>query len=539
MRKHSLLPLIAPALLLMAGCATFERDSQPPQEPESLPGTELAAEPDPFEAIDQAIRRLGERQPVSIEIEPVEQEPVDLWQRLVGRFAFAECAEDSRAERWANWFSAQDDYMERVFARARPWLHHIANEIEARDLPGELALVPIVESAYDPFAYSHGRAAGTWQFIASTARDHGLSINDWYDGRRDVYASTSAALDYLGFLGQRFDNEWPLALAAYNAGQGRVGRALQRAGASPARYQLHRLPLPRETLAYVPKITGLGCLFAEPERFGFELPVWEDQPGFAKVELTGPIDIVQAAFETGLDLAELVALNPGLNRHLTPPEGPHHLIVPKEHADNGLELKLRELEPAATLSWREVEVRRGDTLSHLAVRHNTSIDSLRSANGINGDRIAAGQRLRIPDAATAPTRPELDAGYRELARLHERLLPSKRFIHQVRPGESLWVIARRYNVTVADLQRWNGLGNRALIRPGQRLMVNMERQGTAAAQPAARRPDHHTVRQGESLWLIARRHRVRLADLMEWNNLDENSILRPGQRLVLRAGGDA
>jgi membrane-bound lytic murein transglycosylase D len=523
-------------VLALAACATLSdpaHEPAPESEHELAPYFLRAELDDPFQTIDEAIRRVGDQRRLKA---VADEEVSDLWSRVTARFEFAECPSGSQAEYWAKWFGARHEYMERVLNRAHPWLHDIAEELEARDMPGELALLPIVESAYDPFAYSHGRASGAWQFLSATAREYGIEINDLYDGRRDVWAATRAALDYLGYLNNRFDGDWNLALAAYNGGQGRVHRAILRNQARGRSTQWSDLPLPRETLAYVPKLNGLGCLFNTPEQYGWALPEWPDQPGIARVELNGPTDIVLLSVLADLDLAELVALNAGLNRHLTSPTGPHHLIVPVDRVGD-VEAVLPELNGVDMIVWKEISVRRGDTLSGLAQRHNTSVRALREANNLNGDMLSIGQKLRLPgDGVTPENSPHADR-YQELASLQQRLLPTRRFQHEVRPGESLWIIARNYRVSVADLQRWNGLGQNSLIRPGQRLQIHMG--GQQVAQATRNQPIEYIVRNGDSLWTIARRHQVSMAALMRWNGLNERSVLRPGQKLTIRRGSDA
>jgi len=511
------------AILIGSGCAALETE-QP--NPDPIPERNPADLPDPFAVVEEATRHLGD----DLEPEPQTHRPPHLWARVIERFEFAECPVDSRAEQWARWYGERDDYMQRVLDRARPWLYEIAGELERRRLPGELALLPIVESAYDPFAYSHGRAAGTWQFVAATARERGIEINDFYDGRRDVWASTRAALDYLDYLHNKF-GDWNLALAAYNGGQGRVQRAIDRNRRSGRATDWHTLRLPRETLGYVPKLNGLACLFNEPARYGFDVPVWDNRPAVTRVELDGAVDIVALSAAVDIDIAELVAINPGLNGHLTPPGGPHHLMVPAARAGRVREM-LDQLGAADMIVWREVRVRSGDTLSHLARRHDTTVRQLREANDLEGDFLRAGQTLRLADSGRTPENSPHAERYAQLERLQQRLLPTKRFQHQVRPGESLWVIARRYGVTVDELQRWNGLGNNSLIRPGDRILVNM-------AQPGTSRSREYTVRRGDSLWTIARRHDVSVRELMRWNGLGEGAILRPGQTLTIQGDGNA
>ncbi len=487
---------------------------------------------DPFVAIDQATRRIG-RDARRIREAEVADEP-DLLSRIVQRFSFTDCPSGGAALQWAQWFGARPDYMERVLNRAHPWMYDIANELEARDLPGELALLPIVESAFDPFAYSRERASGTWQFLSATALDRGIPINDWYDGRRDVYVATRAALDYLSYLNSLFDGDWNLALAAYNAGQGRVQRAIRSNETRNRGTRWDELTLPRETQAYVPKMHGLGCLFSDPERFGLDLPVWANEPLVARIELPGPTDVVALSARVDLDISELVALNPGLNRHLTPPSGPHHLFVPIERAE-AVNAVLPLVNGEDLLIWEEVTVRRGDTLSTLAQRNNTSVAALKEINGLNGDHLSVGQVLRFPSAnGEVPENSDWAYRYQELASLQRRLVPSRQTQHVVRPGESLWVIARRYSVSVAEIQRWNQLGQSTTIRPGQSLSIRADAPEPASAAPT--QATRYTVRNGDSLWVIARRLRVSLADLMRWNNLNENSVLRPGQVLTVGTG---
>lgn len=536
-KRKSLATACAAAMALIAGgCALNQSQSESDVEIRKPLAQQVEPSPsDPFAAVDEAFERLSmdrkERAREQHRSVPL------IWPRLVDRFRISSCPDGSSAARWAEWYATNAEYMERVLNRAQPWLYHIVNEVEQRDLPGELALLPVVESAFDPFAYSHGRAAGPWQFLSGTARDFGVTINDWYDGRRDFVAATGAALDYLVYLGELFDDNWSHALAAYNAGQGRVGRAIRRNAARGLGTKWHELPLPRETLGYVPKLKGLGCLFRDPVRYAFVLPTLEDSPQVATVELEGPVDIVALALRAELNLAELVTLNAGLNRHLTPPTGPSYVVVPVSAAER-VAAALQDLPAPPPIQWQQIRIKRGDSLSVLARRHGTTIDALKKANNLDSSRLIAGQKLQMP-GKPADDVPDGDAdyqrGYRELAALQQQLLPTDRFIHRVRSGENLWLIARRYGVGVGDLQRMNGLGPNTLIRPGQRLVIETDR---AVRSPTAGN-GRYVVRQGDSLWLISRRQRVGMNELMRWNGLDADSVLRPGQELIIRQGGDA
>src|SRR6056297_3786951 len=380
--------------LVASGCAVNQKQSEPVAQVQ--PRAQQALEPspsDPFAAVDRAFERLAMDRSASSS-DNIGATPL-IWPRLIDRFSISSCPDGSTAARWANWYADNSDYMQRVLVRAQPWMHLIVGEIERRDLPGELALLPVVESAFDPFAYSHGRAAGPWQFLSGTARDFGITINEWYDGRRDFVAATGAALDYLKYLSDLFDGDWALALAAYNAGQGRVGRAIRRNAARGLGTEWHELPLPRETLGYVPKLKGLGCLFRDPVRYAFVLPALIDTPQVATVELDGPVDVVALAMQTGLDLTELITLNAGLNRHMTPPTGPSYLVVPVAEAER-VAAALQDLPAPPLLQHRQIAIQRGDSLSVLARRHGTTVDALKQANSLSSNRLIAGQTLNLP-----------------------------------------------------------------------------------------------------------------------------------------------
>jgi membrane-bound lytic murein transglycosylase D len=261
--------------VLLAGCATTgsgtDETAPTPTVPTRQPAPSSAA------TIDEHlyVPRL-ETLPDSGEPQHIHD---NVWERLTHRFELPECSDHETSVQWAHWYAERPEYMARIIKRAQPWIHHIADELERRDMPGELALLPIVESAYDPFAYSRGRALGTWQFISATGRRYGLNQNWWYDGRRDVYASTDAALRYLDDMAVMFEGDWLLALAGYNSGEGRVARQVKKNRAAGKPADFWNLKLPRETRGYVPKLLGLTCLFKYPERFDFVLPDTPDRPG--------------------------------------------------------------------------------------------------------------------------------------------------------------------------------------------------------------------------------------------------------------------
>ncbi len=531
------------ALLILPACA--------PQAPRPLPAVEPPPPapiepshpaPDPFAVLDDAASRLAG--PPA----PAEAPPPSIWPRLRAAFSFADCPAGSPEAQWAAWYGARQDYMDRVLTRAAPWLHDIVNEIEARGMPVEFALLPVVESAFDPFATSHAQAAGVWQFIPGTARRYGLEVTDGYDGRRDVPASTRAALDYLQFLMAEFNGNWRLALAAYNAGERRVQRALA-AYRGGAENPLPRdLRLPRETRGYAVKLHGLVCLIRAPAAHGLVLRDIPDHSVVAAVPVDAPLDLVVAAALAGMEIADLYTLNPALARGATPrprrADVPFLLYLPVEKAD-GLQSALAALDRDLWLRWRRIEVRPGDSLARIASREGTTVGELMRANQLKNTLLHPGQELSIPAPGGVGEGLEgivsaeaYAAMHKELERLQRRTLPAAAFSHTVRPGESLWTISRRYRVSTGDLARWNGIHVGALIHPGQKLMVAQRAAAPGVKQsgPVAV-PEEYEVRRGDSLWTIARRYRLKLDDLLNWNALDAGAVLRPGQVLLLRGRG--
>ncbi len=462
--------------------------------------------------------------------------PRDLIGRIAAGFALPD-HDHPRAERARAWFVRHPDYLKRVVERARPYLHLIVEEIEARGMPGEIALLPVVESAFQPFAYSHGRAAGLWQFIPSTGKHYGLKQNWWYDGRRDVQRATHAALNYLQKLSADFDGDWLLALAAYNAGEGTVMRAVRRNAKAGKPTDFWSLKLPRETTTYVPKLLGVSAVFGNPAAFGIDLPEVADAPVLAQVETGGQIDLARAADLAGISVDELYMLNPAFNRWATDPDGPHTLLLPRDKADT-FRTQLASLEPDGRLQWRRHRIRSGENLGVIASRYQTTPAVLRQVNQLDGDLIRAGHHLLIPVASKPGSAYSHSAGQRHARNTAKQPSSgSRRVTHTVRGGESLWSIGRRYGVTSRSLARWNGMGTRDTLAVGRELTVWLPPQAGGATSSAANSNDtlqriRYTVRPGDSLYAIASRFKVSIADLRRWNGL-ASDLLHPGQKLTL------
>lgn len=474
----------------------------------------------------------------------------DLLVRLRERYALP-TSNDPTVQRELAWYARNQPYLERVFKRGELYLHHIAGALEERGMPAELALLPIVESAFDPFAYSHGRAAGLWQIIPGTAKRLGLRQNWWFDGRRDVLDSTRAALDYLERLHEQFNGDWLLAVAGYNSGEGNVARALKRAAAEsrPQDFWGVKAYLPAETRTYVPRLLAVAALVADPEAHGVSLPAVPNEARFAVVETGGQIDMALAAELAAIDTDQLYALNAGINRWATDPEGPHRLLLPVAQAPQ-FTASLAALGERERVQWTRHRIRPGETIGGIAERYQTTAAVLREINQLRGSSIRAGEYLMIPHATQSLASYTQSADVRA-ERQQSTPRNGERREHVVAAGDSLWSIAAAYDVDVRRLASWNSMAPGDVLGVGRRLVVWTElpaqiaaagsvrtslSQSDAAAgfAPAARiREIAYVVRRGDSLSSIASRFRVTVGKLEEWNKGVAKKYLQPGQRLTL------
>lgn len=515
---HALLGA-AIAGLSLTGCVLLEsREAQSREVAVSPPQPEREERANP--AREPAVLPQAEAPPL-----PEPALHTDLWPRLREAFGLPH-QNHARIAPHIQWYRNNPAYLDRVFERAEPFLGHILEQLEARGMPAEIALLPVVESAFDPFAYSHGRAAGLWQFVPATGKRFGLKQDWWYDGRRDVVASTEAALDYLEYLHRFFDGDWMLALAAYNSGEGTVRNAVRRNRAAGKATDFWSLDLPRETRDYVPKLLALSLVVEDPARHGLELREIANAPRIALVDTGGQLDLAIAAELAGLPIDDLYRLNPGYNHWATHPQGPHRLVLPIDLAED-FGQALAELPPDQRLRWQRHEIRPGETLGHIAKRYRTTVAVLRETNQLSGNTIRAGRHLLVPVAATAASDYRLSAAQR-LARTQNRDRGGVRMTHVVQRGDTFWDLSRRYDVPLRSLARWNNMAPGDTLRPGQKLAV-WDRK----AERRTLRTIQYQVRRGDSLARISSRFKVSIHDLLNWNGLSRDQYLQPGQTLKL------
>ncbi|GMU72062.1 MAG: transglycosylase SLT domain-containing protein [Burkholderiales bacterium] len=453
-------------VLALAGCATTGTPPEaplPPPLPPPVPASAVSRLPslpptlavaDPFPAAAGA------------ELEPLPPPAASLWERIVKGYAIPDLVDDPLVAKWEQFYADRPDYVSRIVDRSRRYLYHIVSEIESRQMPLDLALLPMIESAMNPNAYSRARAAGIWQFIPSTGRHYGLDQNFWVDSRRDIVAATDSALDYLAKIHEDFD-DWQLALAGYNWGEGNVAKAVakNKAQGKPADYA--SLKMPAETRNYLPKLQAVKNIVRDPEKYGLVLADVPDSPYFTIVKTTRKMDVKVAADLAEMSVDEFLTLNPQHNRPVIAGGDEQSILLPIDRAEM-FAAKL-ELSQQPLVSWQAYRTKPGETVSQVAARFDLPPESLRAVNGL-------GKRTTLPagHALLVPAQRPSDATVDSLVNTVFTTVPSGRtFYHTVRRGESLSTIARRYQVTTDDLRRWNGMAQSG-VKIGQRLRVTSD-----------------------------------------------------------------
>ncbi|SFN38483.1 membrane-bound lytic murein transglycosylase D [Formivibrio citricus] len=501
---------------LSSTALTFKEPSKPtPEEVASLSSTLFT------EAQDQA----EEKQ--TLNIADAAKHP-DLWSRIRTGFRMPDL-DSPTVRKWEQYYANRPDYLNRIIERGSRYLYHVVEEVEKRGMPMEIALLPMIESAYNPKAESSARASGMWQFIPETGKRYGLERTWWYDGRRDVVAATSAALDYLTEIHGMF-GDWQLALASYNWGENAVARAVaknQNAGLSTT-YSDLRMPV--ETANYVPKLMAVRNIIANPSAYGIEIADVPNKPYFKAIENNRHMDVRVAAQLAEIPVAELLRLNPGFMRPVIAQKDERKLVLPADKVET-FQTNLAKYDKPL-LNWQPYVTRKGEDLSRLAGQFGISLAELKNVNDIPAKaRVAAGQTILVPKVE------HLDVSDRQtLAALASNRLadpvdrgendqPSaaKNFTqHRVARGETAFSIAKRYHISVAQLRAMNGKKNNR-VAVGETLRI--------AAAPAQTRKQY-VAKRGDTVAAVAKRFNVAAVDLMKWNNL-EHANLQPGSRIVI------
>lgn len=482
-----------------------------------------------------------------LQLESLNSDPADLWERIRSGFQLSEL-DSPLVQEHESWYANRPDYVRRTVERSQRYLFHIVEEVEKRGMPTEIALLPIIESAYNPKAYSVSNASGIWQFIPSTGKNFGLNQNFLYDGRRDIVAATDAALDYLQKLYNMFGS-WELALASYNWGEGSVSRAMARNQAKGEPTDYLSLRMPPETRNYVPKLMAVKNIIMNPAAYGLTLNSIPNRPYFGTVKVSQQIDLSVAARLADVPLDEFVALNPAYNKPLVAGIGRPTLLLPVDKV-NSFNLNLENYERPLS-SWQTYTPGKGEKLDSIAKRFGISLARLKEINAISGrKKMAASQTLLIPVAKSGNT-PALLAHIPEPEAAHETLATNVKATHTVARGDTVLSIAKRYGMTVAELKAQNRLKSNSLSR-GQKLtvlagskqkaektLVARNKPETAKALKLARNSKaqgkhmHYVVKRGDTVYSIARRFDVAVNDLQRWNNIPASNSLQPGNTLMV------
>ncbi|MEH6344489.1 MAG: LysM peptidoglycan-binding domain-containing protein [Bermanella sp.] len=458
----------------------------------------------------------------------------DLWQRIRDNFKLGTHHKNSRIDSQLNWFKSHQSYLSRVSERSKRYMFFIMQQIEVRGIPAEIALLPIVESAFDPFAYSHGRASGVWQFIPSTGNAYGLKQDWWFDGRRDIRRSTMAALKFLEGLSREFKGDWMLALAAYNSGAGTVRKAIRKNRKLGKPLDFWSLSLPKETKAYVPKLLALAKLVASPEKYSVFFPRVENKPYFAVIETGSQMDLSQAAQMADVSLEEIYKLNPQYNQWATSPNGPHEILVPIEK-QNLIRKNLKKLPASQRIKWQRYSVKSGDSLISIAKKFHTTPEALKQVNPIQGSLVRISDKLLIPTAFNHLSSYTYSANNRlnKKQRNTRGAKGSQKISHTVKNGDSFWSLAKKHNVSTRSIAKWNGMAPKDPIKPGQKLVIWSKSIFNKKRDREIIRKIHYRVRNGDSLHRIADKFRVKVRDIKRWNQIGTKKYLQPGDELVL------
>lgn len=498
----------------------------------------------------------------------------DIWARTRAGFKL-DVVDNERIAQQRAWFSKRQDYLDRMTARASHYLYHTVTEAEKMGVPTELALLPIIESSYDPFATSPAQAAGLWQFIPGTGKMFGLRQTWWYDGRRDILESTRAAYKFLTQLYNQFGS-WELALAAYNWGPGNVQKAINRNLAAGLATDYWSLSMPAETMAYVPRFLAVAQVVKDPTAFGVHLNPILNKAHFRETYAKNQVDLASVAKIAGLTTKQLYQLNPGYMRWATNPDGPHRVLVPAKTA-NIFEEQLATL-PAPdryiTVSKRYV-VKKGDSLYRIAAKFNTTPAALKRLNGkliSKKGYVAVGKSLIVSHAKQLVSGESVDVeqvanpAAERVAQLEKTEKPSRqdtakndnqtKKFHKVRAGESLFAIAKKYDVSIKDLADWNNLKAKSSIQTGTKLVVLVEEADVVDSPRSSKKSKNksskvanqqsdspkknkkermkrisYEVKRGDTLYSISQRYNVSISQIKTWNKTSNN--LKPGQDLVI------
>ena len=447
----------------------------------------------------------------------LEQTPFDIWERIRLELTLVIPQDQIAATSvYRERLYKNQSAVNRISKSGQRYLHHTLTRAEELGLPVELALLPFVESEFDPYAKSVDGATGIWQFMPATGKEWGLKSNWWYDGKKDVLASTEAALQFLTYLNEKFDGDWLLAMAAYNTGPTRVNRAIRKNKRQDKQTRFWDLDLPKETTAYVPKLLVLCELIKNPDAFEVNLPSIANRPYFEKVKIPGQLDLMQAADLAGLKPETIYELNPGFNQWATDPSGPHYLLLPIGVSDRFI-TQLESLDQTDLVRWDRYKIRRGDNLYRIASRYKVKVAVLKEINGMDTDVIYAGKEIMVPRGSAWANKQK----------------PREK-IYSVKGGDSLWSIAKQQQVSIEDIVLWNELDIEQPLQINQEIKIFSRYERIRQDIPSKQlRTMLYPVKSGDTISRIASKFEISPKKIQEWNEIEDVSKIFPGQVLKL------
>lgn len=398
----------------------------------------------------------------------------NVWDVLRSEFTLNHESTQPAVQQQIRWIVAHPSYLQKIAQQSQPYIYHIVTEIKKRKLPGELALIPMIESSYDPFAYSGAGAAGLWQLMPGTGTELGLKQDWWYDGRRSIGPSTNAALTYLVYLHSYFNGDWLLAFAAYDAGEGTISRIIKRMGKTAGNVSFWSLSVPQETRAYIPRLLALAEVVQNPQRYHVQLANIPHEPYFEEVNIGSQIDLNHAAKLAGISYRDLIKLNPGFNRWATAPYRPYKLLVPADKAEDFTK-KLANLPEDQRVSWTRHKVSAGDNLVIIANKYHTTVNLIKELNQLKTTSVKNGQFVLIPsgkNTVVAEKTALVPSKNIQKTKLQAFIPPKKyKVVHIVQKNETYKDLQKKYSVSLHDIQSWNHLGPNTPLKLNQQLVI--------------------------------------------------------------------
>ncbi len=441
----------------------------------------------------------------------------NIWDRLRDDFKIPdETSLNKITKSYIKWYESHPEHLDKVFENAQPYLEYIISQVEEKELPGELALLPFIESNFDPFAFSHAGATGLWQMMPGTASGYGIHINWWYDGRRDIIESTDKALNYITYLGKFFDNNWLLAIAAYDSGEGNVLKAVKKQK-KLQEFNFWQLNLPKETKAYIPKLLAIKEIISRPEEHNIQLPSISNSPKFVIFDVNQQVDLNELAKVTGVSIKDIRKYNPGFRRNVTHPEMENRILIPitnkniaSSHLSNAKNHTRKKPQ------WIRYKVKSGDSLSKIAVDFGSNTKAIKVSNKLKNDTLKIDSYIMIPTSVVDNN--NIKRTKQPNTTITQDWLPGPRLtIHNVKAGETILSIAKKYKVSVGEIEFWNKINARHKLNIRQEIVI-WKKQPTYNSHK-------YVVKSGDSLGKIAQKNNTTISELKNINHLKSNIIV--------------